>query len=178
MRHKKNNHCICGMCSFYKSSYGCTLDTHHRAKNEQLKELLQAALCPNIMKGCQEEPCQWCEKRKQALNLWIRRAGIYESSALCILTHINFSKKGLTMETTLTAICPCGQSIEIPKINSEYDIMSVKCPNCEARISHGNTRTGEIYSWSTAKQIARANAEYRQQMHSVDMNEFYGRGNW
>ncbi len=36
----KNNHCICGSCSFCKSGYGCTLDKHHRAENIRLKELL------------------------------------------------------------------------------------------------------------------------------------------
>ena len=82
------------------------------------------------------------------------------------------------MKTSLTAICPCGQSIEISKANGEYDIMSVECPNCEARISSGNTRTGEISSWATARQISRANAEYESQLYSADMNEFYGRGNW
>ena len=82
------------------------------------------------------------------------------------------------MKTSLTVICPCGKSIEIKKLGNSYDIMSVKCPDCEAQISHGNTMTGEIYSWSTAHQSARANAEYQQQLHSADMNEFYGRGNW
>ncbi|KKN00524.1 hypothetical protein LCGC14_1136820 [marine sediment metagenome] len=76
------------------------------------------------------------------------------------------------MKATLTTTCPCGQSIEIPKVNGDFDIMKVKCPNCEARISHGNIRTGEIYSWSTARQISRANAEYESQLHSADMNEF------
>ena len=48
-------------------------------KIEKLKTLLQAALCPNVMNGCQDgkmpnpygeiEQCQWCEERKQALNL-------------------------------------------------------------------------------------------------------------
>ena len=42
MRYKKNNHCICGMCSFYKSGYGCTLDKHHRTENIKLRALLKA----------------------------------------------------------------------------------------------------------------------------------------
>ena len=45
----------------------------------QLHQLLQTALCPNVTNGCQDgimpnpygemEQCQWCEMRKQALAL-------------------------------------------------------------------------------------------------------------
>jgi len=80
--------------------------------------------------------------------------------------------------------CPCGQQIEIPFGKSsyppyldEYDIMSVKCPNCGRIAGAGNSSTGQITSWITPRQMDRANAEYQQQAFSADMNEFYGRGN-
>ncbi len=78
----------------------------------------------------------------------------------------------------ITVKCPCGTVIHVRPKNNEYDLMAVKCSQCGSIPTHCNGRTGEVFSWMTPAQVSRANAEYQDQLHSADMNEFYGRGNW
>ena len=77
--------------------------------------------------------------------------------------------------------CPCGATVEVPVADIgagyNYDIMSAKCSECGRIASAGNSRTGQISSWMTPKQVNRANADYQSQLFSADMNDMFGRGN-
>lgn len=87
-----------------------------------------------------------------------------------------------------TCTCECGQVLDVPVINlnsgipaldgEQYDVCNVRCPKCGRRSTGGNSRTGEVNGWITAKSAAESEAIYQEQMFESDMNEFYGRGEW
>ena len=74
--------------------------------------------------------------------------------------------------------CDCGEVVSIPHKNSEYNIMDFSCPHCGRKATHGNCRTGEVFSWMTQAEINDVNDEFRAHQYDADMNELFGRGNW
>ena len=74
--------------------------------------------------------------------------------------------------------CICGQEIEVPFVNGEYDICNLECPNCHRISTGGNFKTGVVDSWMSRESVNAANRDYQAQLRDADNNEFYGRGNW
>ena len=77
-----------------------------------------------------------------------------------------------------TTTCPCGTCLTIPVTDQGYDVCNVECHTCGRLSTGGNTRTGEVDEWITAKEAARQQSTYEAMQFDVDMNEWYGRGNW
>ena len=80
--------------------------------------------------------------------------------------------------------CTCGEKITVTYGYDElfdangYDICNLVCPKCGFMSTGGNTKTGEIYDWTSPKELAFANAEFEAQRFDADQNDFYGRGQW
>jgi len=83
------------------------------------------------------------------------------------------------MEKKVATTCPCGASLPVTFTEQEgYDVCGVECHNCGRLSTGGNGRTGEVDGWVTAKEAAQSQASYEAMQFDVDMNEWYGRGNW
>jgi len=64
-----------------------------------------------------------------------------------------------------TAVCPCGEVVEIEwdhEYNDGWNVCGVECPKCGRRSSGGNARDATVNSWMTARQVYQSNAAFEQ----------------
>ena len=59
------------------------------------------------------------------------------------------------------AICDCGAEVVVPmNEDGSYIVCNVECPKCDRHSTGGNTRSGEIHWWITAKESFDCQMEY------------------
>ncbi|WP_339803423.1 hypothetical protein [uncultured Marinobacter sp.] len=86
--------------------------------------------------------------------------------------------KDTAFTPAVTTTCPCGSCLPVPIVDHGFDVCGVECPDCGRMSTGGNGRTGIVDGWITAKSAAQSQAAFEAQQFDVDMNEWYGRGNW
>jgi hypothetical protein len=67
--------------------------------------------------------------------------------------------------TNPTAVCPCGEVVEIEwdhEYNDGWNVCGVECPKCGRRSSGGNSRDATVNSWMTTRQVYQSNAAFEQ----------------
>jgi hypothetical protein len=81
----------------------------------------------------------------------------------------------------ITAICgECGAVCDVPVVPGVYEKFEYGAPTCEcgAKASGMSWKTGEVRSWTSARELEICRRNMEAMEYDADMNEWYGRGNW
>lgn len=81
------------------------------------------------------------------------------------------------MLTEKTITCPCGNAHTIGTCPDPftgepiYDLMGHRCPQCDNAVTWCNVKTGEVFSWTSQRELDRINTEMENEEVLADIRD-------